>query len=354
MRLENLGWNDTFDQQFEPHRSNGLEPARVTEEQRGQYTVMSATGESPAVLSGRLRNAVLTREELPAVGDWVALRPHGDGHLAVIDAVLPRRSAFTRRAAGNVSEAQVVAANVDFVLLVSGLDGDFNPRRVERYVTLAWESGATPVVILNKSDLCTDIPSRIAEVESVAPGVDTIAVSAVSGEGLDALRALMKPGRTLALLGSSGVGKSTLVNALLGEGRQRTSAVREDDSRGRHTTTYRELILAPGGGMVIDTPGMRELQLLADEDSLDRAFDDVAQLAVECKFRDCTHESEPGCAVRAAVDDGRLAPDRWESFLKLRRELNYLARKQDRHLQAQEQAKWKRISKDIRRLYKSK
>jgi ribosome biogenesis GTPase len=352
MRLDDLGWNHAFEREFETHRADGLAPARVTQEQRGQYTVRQEAGEIAAVLSGRLRNAAVLREDLPAVGDWVAVRPGGEGGLAVIDAVLPRKSAFTRRAAGRVEEAQVVAANVDFVLLVSGLDGDFNLRRIERYVTLAWESGATPVVVLNKADLCEDVATRVAEVEAAAAGIDVIAVSAHTGAGLDMLRALMKPGRTLALLGSSGVGKSTLVNALLGDARLKTAAVREDDSRGRHTTTHRELIVAPEGGMVIDTPGMRELQLLADEDSLERAFDDVAQLAASCKFRDCTHEAEPGCAVRAAVESGHLDRDRWDSFLKLRRELNYLARKQDYHLQAQERAKWKRIAKDIRRLSK--
>jgi len=354
MRLEDLGWGQHFEDAFAAHRVAGLVAARVLREQRGQLTIGHADGESAAIVSGRLRNAALSREELPAVGDWVAVRLDPSGGIAMVEVVLPRRSAFTRRAAGRAEETQVVAANVDFVLLVSGLDGDFNVRRIERYVTLAWESGATPVVILNKADLCGDVPARMAQLASVAPGVETVATSTLTGEGLDGLRGLMRPGRTLALLGSSGVGKSSLVNTLLGRDSLKTAAVREDDSRGRHTTTHRELMLVPGGGMVIDTPGMRELQVLADEDSLERAFDDVAQLAAACRFRDCTHEAEPGCAVRAAVEDGRLAPDRWESFLKLRRELSYLARKQDRHLEAVEKARWKNIAKDIRRLYKER
>lgn len=352
MVLEDLGWDGRWDALMSPFREGGYTPARVSQEHRGQYVIWTADGEMAGSVSGKFRHEASVSGEFPAVGDWVAVSVVDDGDRAVIHAVLPRKSAFSRKAAGEAVEEQIVAANVDQVLLVSGLDGDFNVRRIERYLTLAWESGATPIVVLNKADQCDDVEARVSEVETSAIGVDVLVVSAISGQGLDSLRAIATRGRTIALLGSSGVGKSTIVNALLGEERMKTNAVRGDDSRGRHTTTHRELALIPGGSVLIDTPGMREIQLWADGDAIERVFEDIAQLSAQCRFRDCQHAGEPGCAVEAAVAEGALSMARIESYRKLRREQAFLARKQDLGLQAAERAKWKQIHKEIRRLNK--
>jgi ribosome biogenesis GTPase len=347
MSLHHLGWNAHFENLFVPHRNRGLEPARVSREDRGRYGVLDERGARSAELAGRLRHEARTRAELPAVGDWVALRP-GAASSGVIDAVLPRASAFTRKLAGETTEEQVIAANVDVVFLVSGLDADFNPRRIERYLAAAWESGAEPVVVLNKADLSQDLESRLAEVAAVAPGAAVVPLSALGGQGLESLEPWLLPGRTVALLGSSGVGKSTLVNALLGQARQETGSVREEDSRGRHTTTHRELVPLPGGAVLLDTPGMRELQLWGDESGLDGAFPEITELAQQCRFRDCGHEGEPGCAVLGAVDDGTLGADRLESWRKLQRELRWLASRQDARARAEQLAKWKAIHKSMR------
>ncbi len=328
MDLINLGWNDYFAALFEPHRQAGLSAARVAVLHRERCLVSGEAGNLLAEVSGRFRHEAADRGAYPTVGDWVALEPFGRRR-GLIHAVLERRSAFVRKTAGGLTEAQVVAANIDVVFLVTGLDGDFNLRRIERYLTTAWDSGASPVIILNKRDLRPDIDGLIAEVEAVALGTPIEAVSALDGSNLDALRRHLAPGKTAALLGSSGAGKSTLINRLLGEERLATAAVREDDSHGRHTTTRRELVALPGGALLIDTPGMRELQLWADEESLARSFEDIETLAAACRFTDCRHGGEPGCAVREAVAKGVLAAGRLESYLKQRKELRYLALKQD-------------------------
>jgi ribosome biogenesis GTPase len=317
MSLLPLGWDPTREASFVPFRERGLAPARVAREDLDHYLLLDGQGEHPARLSGRLRHAARTRADLPTVGDWVAMRP---GPTAVIVAVLPRTSAFLRRVAGGTTGEQVLAANVDTVFLVTGLDGDFNLRRLERYLATAAESGAEPVVVLNKADLAADPAEPAAAAAAAAPGVPVVAVSALTTAGLDGLAPWLQPARTVALLGSSGVGKSTLLNTLLGSERQRTAPVRPDDSRGRHATTRRELVALPGGALLLDTPGLRELGLWITGEGLDGAFPDVATLAAGCRFRDCGHADEPGCAVRAAAEAGRLDPQRLESWRRLQRE----------------------------------
>ena len=332
MDLRVLGWDARWRDLFEPYVSDHLSPGRVVAEHRGAYITETASGARSAALGGRLRHRATRRADLPAVGDFVAVRHSEeatDGP-AVIDAVLPRRTAFMRRAAGTRSEDQVIAANVDIVFVMLGLDRDFNVRRVERYLAAVWDSGATPVVLLNKSDLCRTVDARIDELQHAAMGVTVHAVSALNADGLAMLQPYLREGVTTGVVGSSGVGKSTLLNRLIGRQVQPTAGVRTYDSRGRHTTTHRELFVLPEGGIVIDTPGMRELQLspgtVDDRDGtsgVDAVFSDIEQLAERCRFSDCTHRSEPDCAVRQAVEQRRLEADRLESYEKLTRELRY-------------------------------
>ena len=316
MFLESLGADARLLGAFESYASQGLILARVATSQRDQYRLYCETGEVDAEPSGGLWYRTPDRAGMPVVGDWVAARMVARDQ-AIVEAVLPRRTFFSRRAAGRREDEQPIAANIDVVFLVCGLDGDFNLRRLERYLTLAAESGASPVVILNKTDVCDNVPERVKATIAVAGEAPVIAYSAQRDEGIDAFTAFLGPGRTVALLGSSGVGKSTIVNRLLGEERQRTGEVRESDSRGRHITTHRELVLLPEGGALIDTPGMRELQLWAGRESVDQTFDEIAQLATGCRYRDCTHSGEPGCGVAAALAEGSISPERWQSYRKL-------------------------------------
>jgi ribosome biogenesis GTPase len=327
--LAEYGWNALLAAAFEACASEGAVPGRVIRQSRDLSTLVTTGGEIAAEVSGRFRHRARGPSDYPAVGDWAAVRPVPNGP-ALIEAVLPRRSAFTRKAAGEAVEAQVVAANVDTVFLVSGLDGDFNARRIERYLATAWSSGAAPVIVLNKADLRPDLDGVVAATAAVAPGVPVVAVRALAEGGLEGLAPFLAAGRTIAFLGSSGVGKSTMINRLLAEERFRTAAMSDAAAgRGRHTTTARELVRLPGGALLIDTPGMRELGLWADDDGLDRTFDEIDRLAGRCRFPDCGHEHEPGCAVRAAVETGALDAGRWRSYLKLRRELRSLELRKD-------------------------
>jgi ribosome biogenesis GTPase len=352
--LASLGWDASWQRAFGDmlessgmRASESVSPARIVAEHRERYTVATNDGDAPAVLAGRTRHFIESREDLPAVGDWVGIsRSSGDG-VSTIRCVVPRRSAFVRKSAGGVTEAQVVAANVDVALIATALPGDLSTRRLERYLTLAWESGAIPVVVLTKSDLAEDLEAALAKASVAAPGADVVAVSARTGDGVAGLTRHLVPGRTAVLLGSSGVGKSTLVNSLLGVDRQRTATV-DHVGKGKHTTTHRELVPLANGALLIDTPGMRELQLWTADDGLDSAFADLAELAERCRFRDCVHADEPGCAVRSAVESGALAPERLHHWHRLRRELAYLARKQDELASAEEKGRIRSLMRSQR------
>jgi ribosome biogenesis GTPase / thiamine phosphate phosphatase len=330
VRLEDLGWGDDLAAHYEPWSGRpDHAPARVAVEFNHLYRVYMGDGDVEAVVSGRLKHHAASRSELPAVGDWVVVRRRADEDRAAIVHVLPRRSLFSRKVAGAVTDQQVVAANVDVVFVVMALDGDFSPRRLERYLLLTRDSGAAPVVVLTKPDLCADLAVAVADVVTVAGALPVHVLNPRAGEGIDAVRAYVGHGRTCALLGSSGVGKSTIVNRLVGSDVRRTREVREGDSKGRHTTTHRELVPVPGGGLLLDTPGMRELQLWDVGDAVEQTFDDVERHAADCRFSDCRHRDEPRCAVKAAVAEGVLPAARLDSYLSLQDELAHLARQQD-------------------------
>ncbi len=352
MELTELGWDSSFEESFRALGSESLVPARVAAESRGIYGLMGEAGDWLAEVRGRLRREAGEhggRGELPAVGDWVAAATRPGGRAAIVE-ILPRRTALVRKAAGRAVEAQVLAANVDVVLVVAGLDLPLNRRRLERTLALAWESGARPAVVLSKADLAVDADAAHAEAEGLAPGVPVLLASAATGAGLAALGAEIGRGRTAVLVGPSGAGKSSLLNALLGAEARRVGAVRAADRRGRHTTTARQMLVLPAGGVVIDTPGLRELQLWEADDGLARAFEDLGELALRCRFRDCRHRGEPGCAVEAAIARGELAAGRLESHRKMEAELRFLAAKGDPRARREDKARVRRLSKAQKRL----
>lgn len=349
MNLQQLGFNEERNEQAKQWIELGYEPARVTQEHKGMYTLLSMQGEVRGTISGKMNYEAFSREHYPAVGDWVMCQVRASEENATIHTLLPRTSKFSRKIAGTTTEEQIIATNIDTVFLVNAMNKDLNVRRIERYLLMAWESGANPVIVLSKADLCENVAERVNEVETVALGVPIIVISSETGEGLDDLSPYLGVGETVALLGSSGAGKSTLVNRLYGEEIQKVKEIREDDDKGKHTTTHRELFLLPQGGLLIDTPGMRELQLWNTNDGLSESFQDIEALADLCKFRDCQHEDEPGCAVREAIESGELTEERYGSYKKLQRELAYLERKNDQKAQLQEKKKWKKISKSMRR-----
>lgn len=349
--LQQLGWNDFFSSAFSEFESRGFEPGRIAIENRDNYLVLSASGELNAQMTGRLIYSAESPADYPKVGDWVAISVFPDEAKSLVHEVLPRQTAFTRRAPGKRTELQVIGANLDYVYVVQSLDGDFSPNRLERYLVMIRESGADPGIILNKSDLANDPEAQRRAAQDIAGNIPLFVASAKTGDGIDELASAIQPGETIALVGSSGVGKSTIINALAGAEIQKTQEVREFDSKGLHTTTRRELILLPDGGLIIDTPGMREFQLWSGE-GMEKVYDDILELAAECKFNDCTHTHEVECAVQQAVESGEISEQHYENYLKLQRELDYLASKQDEAARREREEYWKGIHKDIKEMKK--
>jgi ribosome biogenesis GTPase len=349
--IQQYGWSDPLGLAFEPYAALGCVPARVLVQQRGAYVVVSPDGERHARLSAHL----IHEAEIggfPVAGDWVALRQHGGDGEAIIQAVLPRRTECVRKAAGTGQRPQVVAANIDVALLVVALAEDFNLRRLERYLAVACQSGAKPIVVLTKADLCPNLAARRSEAEAVAFGCPVLEIRALTGEGVAEVAMALKPGETCVLLGSSGAGKSTLINALAGQDLMTTAPISERDGRGLHTTTHRQLMLLPAGWLMIDTPGMRELGLLDADEGVGTVFADIEALAEQCRFRNCSHGSEPGCAILKGLEDGSLDADRWHSFEKLRKELAHLERKEDRLAREATRKRWAAVAKSQRQLRK--
>lgn len=351
MNLATLGWNTYFHERFLPFASEAYLPARVVCEQKQLYHLMGEHGEFLAEVSGKFRHQTANPSDFPVVGDWVAITPHSTDD-AIIHAVLPRRSKVSRKKAWSAVREQMIAANVDTIFIVTALDGyrGANVRRIERYLTQVYNTGAQPVILLNKADACPDVEMYVQEVEAVTFGVPVHALSAKEQHGLEPLRAYLTTGTTVALIGTSGVGKSTLINALLGEQHQKVNVISDTTGKGLHTTTHRELLLLPTGGMLIDNPGMRELQLWGEEEDVDSAFEDIETLAADCRFKDCQHRAEPGCAVQAALAEGSLDRARYQNYLKMKKELRFLEQRRDANANYVERQRGKQFAKMVRQL----
>ena len=356
LTLDDLGWDPHVESDFAATAPSGTVPGRVMRADKDRMVVATASGRLVAQLAGSFRHHAERPSDLPTVGDWVAVQgTESAGSQAMIRAVFGRRSRLARQQAGKTTDEQLIAANIDVIFIVTGLDTDFNVRRLERYLLLVAESGADPVLVLNKADTCDDLDRHIGRVELISNGAPVHAVSAATGDGIDLLERYCRPPRTVLIVGSSGVGKSTLINTLShGAAGLKTGEVRSTDGRGQHTTTWRELVRLPTGAWLVDTPGMRELALWSDDpgSSGSLGFDDIDELAAECRFADCQHGGEPGCAVGAAIESGDLTAERLESFHHLRRELAHLERRQDQRARQREVQRWKQITKSVRNLYK--
>lgn len=355
--LNHYGYNDFFIKQQETFTDKNLIPARIISEHKGQYQIITEWGEKSAKLKGSYIYTVQNNEDFPCVGDFVMIDYNNKGE-ALIYALFERKSKFSRlrskgRSENRMSSEQVVAANFDYVFIMVSINHNLNLRRIERYLTASWQSGATPVIVLTKADLCND-KSIIHSVENIALGVDIHLISTFTGEGMESLNRYFVQGKTTVFLGSSGVGKSTLVNALMGTDIMKINDIREDDSKGRHTTTYRQLIILPSGGMVVDTPGMRELALWEADDVLSNTFSDIESYALMCRFRDCTHRNEPGCVVREVLKNGTLPIERYESYLKLKKEIQYVESKSNRQIAEQIKKRNKDIAKFSKHLRKGR
>ncbi len=353
-KLSRLGWDNFFENDFTKFSSIGFVPGRISRVNKNAYLVQCQKGEFNAEVSGKFHFNADAQSDFPAIGDWVAMREIPDENKAIIEHVLLRKNYFSRKVAGVKTDEQIIASNIDYLFIITSLNLDLNIRRIERYITLAIERDVKPVIILSKSDQCENVDAKISEVRSALSGVHVHAVSALFNTGIEEISEYFEVGKTVAVVGSSGVGKSTLINKLLGEDSLVVKEIGAHKDKGKHTTTHRELLSLPGGGMIIDTPGMREIQLWEGSEGINETFSDVEQYLGKCKFGDCRHESEPGCAIRKAIDEGELDNNRFRSYMKLQRELTWMENRKDKKAAHEQKKKWKKISAQVRRNQKNK
>lgn len=352
--LHDLGFNSFFENEFSKSEEKSFVPARIISEHKSMYRIQNEKGEFLAEISGKLRFTAVNRDDFPTVGDWVYIQELEGENKAIIHSIFPRKTKLSRKAPSKNIEEQILCANIDTIFIVQPMDSTFNSNRIERYLTIGWESGAIPIVILTKKDLCDSPESILLEAESVAIGTKVYAVSSLQDDGIEPIKTYLSPGKTIVFVGQSGAGKSTLINKLSGKNLQKTNEIRDIDSRGKHTTTHRELFVLDDGGLLIDTPGLREIQLWGEESILEETFSDIEELASQCKFPDCSHESEPGCAVLAALAKEEISAKRFENYSKMKRELAYLESKMDESAKMQRKQKERQLQKLIGEKLKQK